>query len=209
MNSLEVYGGFSKARLAALGFELQVLPDTFTLEAFGLEMVAKSQLADLNLGLWQGPAGACLVGVLDETLHAHERWRWLRRDSGDDWYLLEHHAGTARRVPSLTGELMAHVINQSKLQEIFGWSVHTYWRSNGYRSLVQAELHDVLTTNRIPAIQLHDLTYHYDTWLKTNPAFEGMPRELVYRAHGLQGAREAANELRQTLVSLWPETAFS
>jgi hypothetical protein len=33
--------------------------------------------------------------------------------------------------------------------------------------------------------ELHNLLYHYNAWLAVNPEFEGMPRELVLRTHGL------------------------
>jgi hypothetical protein len=143
-----------------------------------------------------------LLGSADESLHPHERWVYLWQWSdGQGWYRIDHHEGVLTYVArhNFNATILGlHTRLQLAEAEFKGaWSASNLWQTYLHKHNMAELLQPILAQGLIAPADLHDLAFHYPRWLTRNPEYIDMPRELVWRMHGLGAAAEAAAENRR------------
>jgi hypothetical protein len=211
--AIEACGDFTAQALTAVGFK-RVRGD---IEWQLLTPKIQELLKKMDLGIWRSSAGWWLIGGVNERLHPHERWLYMQSEPDTNWSEINHHNAQHLLLPDLQEELSGAWVNM-----VLGWStmhavhysaVHysaaaLHLRSAFYKANTQAALAEVLDS-AIDPVDLHDLAFHHGTWAARNPEAADMPRELVWRMHGLsEAAKTAAMNRDARMQGLWDDGAF-
>jgi hypothetical protein len=182
------YGGFAPERMAT--FKLVAL----TQEQVGDILYEQTRnfepllLIDrLAMQMYRDRDGNLLLGARDEALHPHDRWQYYCPAGDTAWYMIGQHGTVAESCQGLVRELrldersMAEF--ETRLHESVGPSY--YWRLAQAPHQLADRLVPLLANAVLSPHAMHEMIFHYGSWLLKNPESQGLPGPLVARMHGL------------------------
>jgi hypothetical protein len=188
-------------------------------------MLAESGLTNLSSmtrflslaqsALYRTETGNLLIGSSEPELHEHERWHFLRLATRKkEWLILRgdaqwHHVTPMSFLSSMQKAHEETIMGLAQYQgsgltyESARLAMALQGRVGGLKEIAAAVV--AARATDLDAVERHELLYHYDSWLARNPEYNGMPRDLVRRMHGLGAMVEVNNILMSPLdgPSLW------